>query len=450
MAHQTNYTVRTRRSGRLTGIHDEATKYLILHLAMVVLTACSSLQSSNRDRPVQADREGHIEADNESYVIPDLASPPLLDESKGWKRDHKNVLSGFYSLYQPEVVYVEGDEYPYKMWFMGWAHTSLNKAGKLKDGSSYPGHGEGDAIFFARSKNLDAWQVYSKKNNGTGAVYWDGNENTADWCPVLTAQKDVWYDDFHVGDPSVIYRDGTFHMAYSAMGMDKPNPGELHPWSDNAACIMGATSRDGITWTRSKKPLMIWDREIGFDESKRKDEYYGGYQRPAILFESGKWRMWFDHEVGRSGISIGYAENSDDFMDGDSWKKISTDKKPVLTKFVDFDIVKIGKIYYAYGDPFLDWHGVSDKEITIYEKNWSGRQIVEAQSYDGIDWKITGYFRPDPGMPANQIPQVFLDHKKKRVCIFYATQRGTRMEKEYDWKWDNFRYMYRNLKDFAK
>ncbi|CAL1517739.1 hypothetical protein MMC2321_01475 [Chitinophaga sp. MM2321] len=418
--------------------------------AIFFITSCATLRDLN-DKGV-VDREGHIAIDNRSYKIPDLKTPVLLDENHGWIRNYKNVLSGFYSLYQPEVVYVKGDEYPYKMWFMGWAHTFLNKPDTLADGSYYPGHNGvngGDAIFFARAKTLDEWQVYSRKRNGTGEVYWDENQQTADWVPVLTSQGDTWFDDLHVGDPSVIYMNGTFYMAYSAMGTDKKNPSEPYPWSDNAACIMGATSKDGIHWTRSKEPLMIWGKEYGFNEMNQKAFYYGGYQRPALLLEDGKWRMWFDHEAGsKNKISIGYAENAGDFLNSRSWKRISGDTTPVLTQFVDVDVVKIGSIYYAYGDPFVEWHHVKDKAITDSDNGWSGRQIVEAQSYDGINWKITGYFKPDPGYPANQIPQVFLDHENKRVCIFYATQRGKRQSKEYDWKWDNFRYMYKELKAY--
>ncbi|MBS6564527.1 MAG: hypothetical protein DBY09_04820 [Selenomonadales bacterium] len=49
------------------------------------------------------DAQGHIKADNIS-PIPD--SPRLLGPDSGWVRNERNLLSNFYSMYQPEVVYV--------------------------------------------------------------------------------------------------------------------------------------------------------------------------------------------------------------------------------------------------------------------------------------------------------------------------------------------------------
>jgi len=166
------------------------------------------------------------------------------------------------------------------------------------------------------------------------------------------------------------------------------------------------------------------------------------------MYEDGKWKMWYDYEVGKRGIAIGYAENEGDFLNPEDWKRINKDDEPICWRFVDIDVVKIGSIYYAYGDPCLPWFGIDDPEIP--KSGWPCRQITEMQSYDGINWTVTGYFRPDPGYGANQIPQVFLDHKNQRVCIFYATQRGTKYSEEYDWKWESFRYVYKYIKDFEK
>ena len=81
--------------------------------------------------------------------------------------------------------------------------------------------------------------------------------------------------------------------------------------------------------------------------------------------------------------------------------------------------------------------------------NWCGRQIVEYQSRDGFAWQATGYFLPDDGYDAIQIPQAFIDHKRRRVCIFYATQRGKREGDQYDWRWDTLRYRWKSFEDFA-
>ena len=398
--------------------------------------------------PAQAaaenDTDNHISADNGDWEIP--AAPELQSYENGWIRDQKNLITNFYSMYQPEAVYVpewdDGQGYPYLMWFFAWSYNQENDPQ-----GDYPGYPGGDAIFLARAKALEGpWEIYSV-NYETGEHFWDAEQKPFYWYPVITCQ-DVWYDSWHVGDPSVVYKEGVFYMAYSAMGCDEDMiPAHLAGDTDgNASCIMGAVSTDGINWKRSEKPLIIWDKEKGYNEKANPQEYMGGHQRPSLMFEDGVWKMWFDYKENQ----IGYAECSGDFLTGE-WKEIRGGQQPLLTG-VDFDVVKIGSVYYAYGDPYIDWYKITDDEIPYYSDDasrWSQRQIVEYQSLDGISWKATGWFRPDEGYDANQIPQVFLDHKENRVCIFYATQRGKRESSYYDWRWDNIRMMYRDIELFA-
>ena len=398
--------------------------------------------------PAQAaaenDTDNHISADNGDWEIP--AAPELQSYENGWIRDQKNLITNFYSMYQPEVVYVpewdDGQGYPYLMWFFAWSYNQENDPQ-----GDYPGYPGGDAIFLARAKALEGpWEIYSV-NYETGEHFWDAEQKPFYWYPVITCQ-DVWYDSWHVGDPSVVYKEGVFYMAYSAMGCDEDMiPSHYEGDTDgNASCIMGAVSTDGINWKRSEKPLIIWDKEKGYNEKANPQEYMGGHQRPSLMFEDGVWKMWFDYKENQ----IGYAECSGDFLTGE-WKEIRGGQQPLLTG-VDFDVVKIGSVYYAYGDPYIDWYKITDDEIPYYSDDasrWSQRQIVEYQSLDGISWKATGWFRPDEGYDANQIPQVFLDHKENRVCIFYATQRGKRESSYYDWRWDNIRMMYRDIELFA-
>ena len=349
-------------------------------------------------------------------------------------------------MYQPEVVYVpewdDGEGYPYLMWFFAWAYNQENEPQ-----GEYPGYPGGDAIFLARAKALEGpWEIYSMDYR-TGKNFWDKEQNPFYWYPVITCQ-DVWYDSWHAGDPSVVYHEGVFYMAYSAMGCDEDMiPFHYDGDSDgNASCIMGAVSTDGINWTRSEKPLIIWEHEKGYDEKADPRNYMGGHQRPSLMYEDGKWKMWYDYH----GNLIGYAENTGDFMDAAGWRELYCNDRPLI-KGVDFDVVKIGEVYYAYGDPFLSWYGINDDTLPDYPEpngSWNKRQIVEYRSDDGISWKVTGWFRPDEGYGANQIPQVFLDHKNSRVCLFYATQRGCKFSDDYDWRWDNIRMMYKDIKLF--
>lgn len=393
------------------------------------------------------DVDNHIDCENSGYKIP-KGTPVRLDESKGWKRTEQNLITNFYSMYQPEVVYVpEWDTpggYPYIMWFFAWSYNQENDPQ-----GNYPGYPGGDAIFCARAQELEGpWEVYSQ-NYSTGAFFWDEKQNPYLWYPVITCQ-DKWYDSWHVGDPSVVYKDGMFYMAYSAMGADVDGiPSHKQGDTDgNTGCIMGATSTDGIHWTLSDAPLIMWEGEKGFNETSYPPEYIGGHQRPSIMFEDGKWKMWYDYRTNQ----VGYAECTGDFMKGADWKELRSGNSPLLSS-VDFDVIKIGDIYYAYADPYVSWAGVQDSDIPSYSDDasqWSQRQIVEYQSYDGLNWTPTGYFLPDTGYGANQIPQVFLDHKNGRVCIMYATQRGKKFSSTYDWRWDNIRVMSRDIALFAQ
>lgn len=413
-------------------------KYLSLCIAVLLLIslAVAPAQAQDSDDP-----GSHIAANNSDWVI--SSDPPqLLSEENGWLRDEKNLITNFYSMYHPEVVYVPEwdteDGYPYLMWFFAWAYNQENDAA-----GQYPGYPGGDAIFLARAKALEGpWEVYSL-NYRTEEFFWDAEQKPYFWYPVITCQ-DTWYDSWHVGDPSVVYKDGLFHMAYSSMGCDEDLIPSHHgnDTDGNASCIMGAVSQDGINWTRSEKPLIVWEGEKGFNEKTDRNSWYGGHQRPSLTFEDGKWKMWYDYKENQ----VGYAECDGDFLTG-NWTELRSGSNPLFTG-VDFDVVKIGSVYYGYGDPYISWCKIKDDQIPSYSDDpskWSQRQIVEYQSLDGINWTPTGWFRPDSGYDAIQIPQVFLDHKNGRVCIFYATQRGKRESTSYDWRWDNIRMMYRDI-----
>jgi hypothetical protein len=74
---------------------------------------------------------------------------------------------------------------------------------------------------------------------------------------------------------------------------------------------------------------------------------------------------------------------------------------------------------------------------------WASRQIAEAVSSDGINWKVTGYLDPDSDTPADQVPEAFVMHQKDgrdKIYVFYACQIGGN---PYDYQYDRIRYMWR-------
>ena len=212
------------------------------------------------------------------------------------------------------------------------------------------------------------------------------------------------------------------------------------------SCIMGATSTDGINWTKSEYPILIWEPEIGKYEpvtSNGSDfigkNFYGLYHRPSLRYEDGKWKMWFDYMVN-ARMSTGYAENSGDFLKFSDWTVIKGDGDPAQFDFTNPEVIKINDKYLMYGDPSVNFYGISDPRLKVIgsdptEGGWRTRQLLEAQSLDGKKWTITGWIPPDSDRPANHVPAMYIEDG--HLYLFYATQIGYSRHPE-----DTTRYEY--------
>ena len=341
---------------------------------------------------------------------------PDQDISK-WERSKEDLLWGFSNMYQPCVREIPGDEYQYKMWFFGWAVGIGNKG--------YPGC---DAIFHARSKDLKHWEVYS------GAVGWDTTMKPKLWVPVITAD-DKPYDDWHNGDPSVVHKDGRYFMAYSATGStDKV---KFHP-NNMLLCVMGATSEDGIHWQKTGQPLLIEPPEAQNPISGK--GWTGDYHRPSLMWDQGKWRLWFDYWHPTKGICMGYAENSGEFDAPGGFKVLRAGLEPVLVEWPNPEVVKVGNRYHSFADPIDPRRKFDHVKYPI-----RNRAICEAVSDDGLNWEIVGFIQPEDDAPATHVPQALVTtiDGKPWLYLFYSTQRGG--EPNYDYRYDRIRAMRREI-----
>jgi len=332
-----------------------------------------------------------------------------------WQPDKRVLLTNFNNMYQPCVVETGGD-YKYKMWFFGWA------AGKTNPG--WPGC---DATFHARSKDLKTWEVYS------GEGKWDTTMNPKVWVPVLYA-SDRWYDSWHIGDPSVVLKDGTFYMAYSATS--KHFGARAGYPSTMVQCVMGAVSDDGITWKKTDKPLLI--REGDTANPRPEPDRIGDFHRPCLLWDKGKWRLWFDYWLPGKGVCMGYSENTGDFMMSGGFKIQNDLKKPLIEGWPNPDIVKIDGKYHSFSDA----PGYPGKT------GWPGRQLREAVSEDGINWTLKDFIAPDDDTDANHVPQAFVTtiDGTRWLYLFYATQIGRgRNDGHYHYQYDRIRAMRRRI-----
>ena len=74
---------------------------------------------------------------------------------------------------------------------------------------------------------------------------------------------------------------------------------------------------------------------------------------------------------------------------------------------------------------------------------WTGRQIAEAVSDDGLEWRELGFVRPDSDAPANHVPEALAIEEggETWIVLFYACQNGG--EPVYDYRYSRIRYMKR-------
>jgi hypothetical protein len=338
-----------------------------------------------------------------------------------WQRNGRNLLYGFHNMYNFRVLYEPGKNYPFRAWFFGWAVKDCNQ--------QLPGFKGCDAIFAARARSLGGpWEVY------TGNGLWDKTMSPSKWQPVIIPQ-DRYYDQWHNGDPSVVKIGRRYYMAYSSTGFNKDGvpqeqPGDL---DGDFLCIMGAVSEDGLHWQRSQSPILARKEDYGAKPVTGGVHAFGSYHRPSLLYEEGKFRLWFDYYVPGAGISMGYAENSGDFLKPEDWKIVRAGNAPLLPEWPNPNVVRVGKTYYSYADP-----GVCDHHP------WTCRKISEAVSSDGIHWQILGYLEPDPDTPAIHVPEAFVHREGKTTWIYllYACQVGG---EPYNWRYNRIRYMRRDV-----
>lgn len=337
-------------------------------------------------------------------------------DEPAWQRDAEPLLTNFNNMYNPCVVEV-GGKYRYRIWFFGWAAGHTN-----------PGVPGCDAIFHARSKDLKDWEVYAGKGQ------WDATMSPKHWQPVLHA-SDRWYEAWHVGDPSVVYKDGKYYMAYSATSKHF-EPREGYP-ATMVQCIMGAVSADGINWTKTKQPLLITEGDTR--DPKPNPDRIGDFHRPCLHWHEGKWRLWFDYWVPGQGACMGYAENAQAFGKAGGFTVQHELEKPSLQYWPNPEVIKIGETYHCFSDApgYPTKAGASP---------WQGRQLREAVSEDGIHWTKKGFIAPDEDAEACHVPQALVTtiDGKRWLYLFYATQVGTsRNDGKYHYQYDRIRAMKR-------
>ena len=397
---------------------------------------------------------GHGRAgEGQGEKLPADLRPVLTRE--GWERPCRAAFEGFLHAYQPCVVEVPDTIYPYRMWFFGWIADIGN--------TEFAGC---DAIYFARGKDLDHWEVLCKDGS------WDGGGQNEKWVSVLYSSEDPvkhYYDTFHSGDPSVVLKDGVFYMAYSATSKaftDPASPEPIEPplFSNLAIegypsrmiqCVMGATSTDGIHWQKTERPLLLAKEDTKYPPDPC-PKRVGDFHRPSLLWDeaAGKWQLYFDYyHGGQQAANTGLAENTADFASG-TFRFVHSLDEPLISDWPNPDVVKLGSRYFCFSDApgYTAATAPAGKEVS----GWQHRQLRMAQSEDGLVWEKKYFLDPDPGIDANHVPQTFVGQSEGKwwLYVFYTTQVGWRKgdkvypffkEGDYNWFYDQIRYMRQEI-----
>jgi hypothetical protein len=134
-------------------------------------------------------------------------------------------------------------------------------------GAAAPG---GDDVLYAESASAD----------GPFAAP-DGNPSV----PVLSGST-AGFDAMHTCDPSVIKVDGTYYLYYT--GAERDNHA-------NGSAIGVATSKDGLTWTRAGRAIVVPSQDV------LRDNTYGAGQQSALWLDGWFYLMFTDTTGAAAG-----------------------------------------------------------------------------------------------------------------------------------------------------
>ena len=356
----------------------------------MAMAGCQSGSHADTPSPSPAEKIPVIESVPEITDTVDTIRARHNNLTEYWTVNENPILYNFVNLYNCEVVKTEDDEYPYRMYIFG--ETTAE--------DSNPDKGY-DSIYHARGKSLTEWEVWC------GDDAWDTTMMPSLWKPVLR-RAETNYDSVHNGDPSVVYKDGTYYMAFSAVGFDNRD-GVTYIINNS----MGATSDNGVHWTKSSAPILIWEKEYeeGWVAGEASPPSTGGYHRPSIIWdeEENKWKMWFDYYLPGTFLSMGYAVNNGDFMDPDDWQLIHAEQTPQLKDWPNPEVVKINGKYYAFSD-------APNFGTSLGPQN--DRQIVMAVSDNGWDWRVVGRMLPEDKTYGTHLPQPFVQEENGELFLY--------------------------------
>ena len=172
----------------------------------------------------------------------------------------------------------------------------------LNAGADYIAANGGATVF--NNQLLYAYQMGTKGKTILGlARSTDGKTFTRQPTPILTTGPRMAWDEISLGDPYLITANNELYLFY--LGEDRARRQRLGI----------AKSRDGITWTKLRGPILELGGAGDFDEN--------GLGEPAIFEANNQWVMLYTGRDRKEKRAMGYAISKD----GRHWEK---QKEPVL------------------------------------------------------------------------------------------------------------------------
>ena len=188
--------------------------------------------------------------------------------------------------------------------------------------------------------------AYAESPDG---IHWDNPR------VVLTAVTGSSWEGHEVNRPTIVKKDGIYHMWYT---------GQMFAKETNSArsCIGYATSLDGIHWERREDPVLV--PELPWEKIT--------VMCPHVLWEEEMhcYRMWYSGGRMHEADAIGIATSED----GIHW--IKDEQNPVFTPNPD-KYWEIGKVEACFVDGItcfiLVW-----MEILLHMQDWQDQEMVRA------------------------------------------------------------------------
>jgi hypothetical protein len=68
----------------------------------------------------------------------------------------------------------------------------------------------------------------------------------------------------------------------------------------------------------------------------------GDFHRPSLMWDQGKWRLWFDSWHPTKGVCMGYAESQGQFDAPGGFKVLRAGLESVIIEWPNPEVVRVG------------------------------------------------------------------------------------------------------------